>query len=314
MNRRLLGSLQMTITAFIWGTTFVAQSMAMDSLGPWSFNCLRNILGTLILIPVILFVEQLELKKNQEQGLADTLPKMSLKRPAVRKRTLLGGLCSGIFLASASLFQQYGIMESTVGKAGFITSLYIILVPFLSIFLKKKIGLNEWISAFIAVLGFYIMSIQGKPSISRGDFVLLICAVLFSMQILVIDHFVDSVNTIAMSCVQFFVSMVISSFGMFFLEHPAIADIQAAIIPILWAGILSSGVAYTLQIVGQKNLEPTIASLIMSLESVFSAVAGFFILHQLLSAKEVIGCVLVFAAVILSQIPIEVFQKKKPDA
>lgn len=298
----------MTITALIWGTTFVAQSVAMDNLGPWSFNCLRNILGTLVLIPIIIFIEKMETNRNIAQSAKDPLPAMSLKRPEVLKRTIIGGICSGIFLASASLFQQYGLLETTVGKAGFITALYIILVPFLSIFLRKKIGLNEWISAFIAVAGFYIMSIQGKPTVNRGDIVLLICALLFSMQILAIDHFVDSVNTVAMSCVQFFVSMVISSFGMFFIEHPSIADIQSAAIPILWAGIMSSGIAYTLQIVGQKNLEPTIASLIMSLESVFSAIAGYFILHQILSAKELIGCGLVFFAVILAQIP---FKKKQ---
>lgn len=299
----------MTITALIWGLTFVAQSVAMDNIGPWTFNCLRNVLGTLVLIPVILFVEKLETDKLIDKGVEDTVPETSLKRPAVLKQTLIGGCLSGIFLASASLFQQYGIIETTVGKAGFITALYIILVPFLSIFLKKRIGLNEWISAFIAVAGFYIMSIQGKPSINRGDIILLICALLFSMQILVIDSYVDRVNTIAMSCVQFFVSMVISSIGMFFIEHPSGEAIISAAFPIIWAGVMSSGIAYTLQIVGQKNLEPTIASLIMSLESVFSAIAGFFILHQILSTKEIIGCILVFSAVILSQIPPETIKK-----
>lgn len=305
MNRRLKGSLQMTITALIWGTTFVAQSVAMDNIGPWTFNCLRNILGTLVLIPIIIFIEKIETKKNLELVKTDITPDRSLKRPEVLKRTLLGGLCSGVFLASASLFQQYGLIETSVGKAGFITALYIIIVPFISIFLKKKIGINEWLGAFIAVAGFYIMSIQGKPTINRGDLILLVCAFLFSLQILVIDHFVDSVNAVAMSCVQFFVSMVISSFGMFIIEHPAIAAIRTAAIPILWAGIMSSGIAYTLQIVGQKNLEPTLASLIMSLESVFSAIAGYFILKQVLSTKELIGCALVFFAVILAQIPIK---------
>lgn len=309
MNRRLKGSIQMTITALIWGLTFVAQSVAMDNIGPWTFNCLRNVLGTLVLIPVILFVEKLETDKLVNKGAQDTIPATSLKRPAVLKQTLIGGCFSGIFLASASLFQQYGIIETTVGKAGFITALYIILVPFLSIFLRKKIGLNEWVSAFIAVAGFYIMSIQGKPSINRGDIILLVCALLYSMQILVIDHYVDRVNTIAMSCVQFFVSMVISSVGMFIIEHPSGEAIIAAAFPIIWAGIVSSGIAYTLQIVGQRNLEPTIASLIMSLESVFSAIAGFFILHQILSTKEIIGCILVFSAVILSQIPPETIKK-----
>lgn len=293
----------MTITALIWGTTFVAQSVAMDSIGPWTFNCLRNVLGTLVLIPVIYFAEVSETKKNIANNLSDPLPATSLKRPEVLKRTVFGGFICGIFLASASLFQQYGIIETTVGKAGFITALYIILVPFLSIFLKKKIHLNEWISALIAVGGFYIMSIQGRPEINRGDIILLICALLFSMQILSIDHFVDSVNPIAMSCVQFFVSMIISSFGLIFIEHPTGAAISSAAVPILWAGLMSSGIAYTLQIVAQKNLEPTLASLLMSLESVFSAIAGYFLLHQILSTRELIGCALVFGAVLLAQLP-----------
>lgn len=295
----------MTITALIWGTTFVAQSVAMDHLGPWSFNCLRNILGTLVLIPVIYVIEKSETRRNMAKNIADPTPEMSLKRPEVRRLTLIGGCVSGIFLASASLFQQYGIIETTVGKSGFITALYLIIVPFLSIFLKKKIHLNEWISAFIAVGGFYIMSIQGRPTINRGDLILLVCALLFSMQILAIDHFVDSVNPVAMSCVQFFVSMVISSFGLFFIERPTMADISAAAIPILWAGLMSSGIAYTLQIIAQKNLEPTLASLLMSLESVFSAIAGYFILHEKLSTRELIGCALVFGAVLLAQIPVK---------
>lgn len=305
MNKRLLGTVQMTITALIWGTTFVAQSVAMDEIGPWTFNCLRNILGVLVLIPVIYFIEKSETNKNKAKNLADPTPEMSLKKSDVRKRTLIGGCICGVFLASASLFQQYGIMETTVGKAGFITALYIIMVPFLSIFLKKKIHVNEWISAFIAVGGFYIMSIQGRPTINRGDIILLICALLFSMQILSIDHFANSVNSVAMSCVQFFVSMLISSVGMIFIEHPSSAAIYSAAIPIIWAGIMSSGIAYTLQIVAQKNLEPTLASLLMSLESVFSAIAGYFLLHQILSTRELIGCALVFGAVLLAQIPVK---------
>lgn len=302
MNKRLKGTLQLTLTSFIWGVAFVAQSVGMDYVGPWTFICARYILGGLVLIPVIYLISQLEYKQHIAAG-KDGLPRMSLKDPQVRKNTLIGGLFCGVFLVSASLFQQYGILETSVGKAGFITALYIIIVPFLSIFLHKKIGLNEWISALIAVAGFYIMSIQGKPSINRGDILLLICAFLYSMQILVIDHFVEKVNPVAMSCVQFFVSAIVGGIGMFILETPTWSSLIAAAIPILYAGIMSSGVAYTLQIIGQKNLEPTLASLLMSLESVFSALAGFVILKQILSTKEIIGCVLVFAGVILAQLP-----------
>ena len=305
MNRRLLGTIQMTITALIWGTAFVAQSVGMDHVGPWTFICTRNVIGSLVLIPLIIFLTKAEEKKNREAGMEDPVPLTSMARADVRKTTIIGGLCCGVFLVSASLFQQYGICETSVGKAGFITALYIIIVPFLSIFLKKRIGINEWISAIIAVAGFYIMSIQGRPTINRGDIMLLVCAFLYSMQILCIDHFVDHVNPVAMSSVQFAVSAVVGAVGMFLFEQPAMADIIAAAGPIMYAGFMSSGVAYTLQIVGQKNLEPTLASLLMSLESVFAALAGWVILHQVMSGKEIIGALLVFAGVILAQIPVK---------
>ncbi len=259
----------------------------------------------MVLIPLIIFLTKTEEKKNIDAGLEDPVPLTAMSRPEVRKTTIIGGICCGVFLVSASLLQQYGICETTVGKAGFITALYIILVPFLSIFLKKKVGVNEWISAIIAVVGFYIMSIQGKPEINKGDLMILACAALFSMQILSIDYFVDRVNPVAMSSVQFAVSAVVGAVGMIIFEKPTMSGIMAATVPILYAGFMSSGVAYTLQIVGQKNLEPTLASLLMSLESVFAALAGWIILHQVMSGKEIIGALLVFAGVVLAQIPVK---------
>lgn len=298
MNKKLKGTIQLTLTSLIWGIAFVAQSVGMDYVGPWTFNCIRSILGCLILIPVILLFSPKDKTVNSTNGI-----QTANSKKALIKNTVIGGILSGLCLCSATMFQQYGIIETSVGKAGFITALYIILVPFLSIFLKKKIGLQNWISAIIAVIGFYIMSIHGYEKINRGDLMLLACALLFSVQILVIDHYVDRVNPIAMSSIQFAVSAIICSVGMFVIEVPAMSDIFAARIPILYAGIMSSGVAYTLQIIGQKNLPPTPASLLMSLESVFSALAGFVILHQVLSSNELIGCVLVFAGVILAQLP-----------
>lgn len=291
MKKQIKGTIQLTLTAIIWGVAFVAQSVGMDHVGPWTFTCIRFILGALFLIPFICV--------STKKAGADVKTICDKK---VRDETIKGGLLCGLFLVSATLFQQYGIMSSSVGKAGFITSLYIIIVPFLSIFLHKKIGLNEWISALIAVAGFYIMSISGHSGIGRGDVFLLICAFLFSMQILSIDRFIDHVDPVSMSCVQFMVSAVVGATGMLILERPGISDLLLAAVPILYAGIMSSGVGYTLQILGQKNLNPTPASLLMSLESVFSAIAGYFILHQILSTKETIGCILVFAGVILAQI------------
>lgn len=304
MNKKIIGTIQLTLTSLIWGIAFVAQSVGMDYVGPWTFNCSRSILGCLILIPVIFLFSPKENSKDSHLRDANhsEAPAES-EHKALLKNTVIGGILSGLCLCSATMFQQYGILETSVGKAGFITALYIILVPFLSIFLKKKIGLNQWISALIAVGGFYIMSIHGHESINRGDLMLLICALLFSAQILVIDHYVSKVNPIAMSSIQFAVSAIICCLGMFIFEEPTMSNILAAKVPILYAGIMSSGVAYTLQIVGQKNLPPTPASLLMSLESVFSALAGFVILHQILSGKEIVGCILVFTGVILAQLP-----------
>ena len=307
MTKKIKGTIQLTLTSLIWGIAFVAQSVGMDYVGPWTFNCIRSILGCLILIPVVMIFSP---KENNTSSTTDGSIINNTAKD-IRKNTIIGGILSGLCLCSATMFQQYGILETSVGKAGFITALYIILVPFLSIFLKKKIGLQNWISAIIAVVGFYVMSIRGYERINRGDLMLLACALLFSVQILVIDHYVDRVNPIAMSSIQFAVSAIICSVGMFVIEAPSINDIFAARIPILYAGIMSSGVAYTLQIIGQKNLPPTPASLLMSLESVFSALAGFVILHQVLSTNELIGCVLVFAGVILAQLPADKFASRK---
>lgn len=294
MPKQAKGSLQLTLTALIWGVAFVAQSVGMDYVGPWTFNCVRNILASIILIPIIFLVNKLENKPKEETFLD----------PQVRKSTIRGGIICGLFLCSASMLQQYGITESSVGKAGFITALYIIIVPFLSLFLHKKIGWNAWVSAVVAVTGFYIMSISGKPSIEHGDILLLACAFLFSLQILAVDKYVTQTDAVGLSWIQFIVSAVISFAGMMIFERPAFNDILAAWLPIMYAGIMSSGVAYTLQIIGQKNVEPALASLLMSLESVFSALAGWVILGQVLSPKERIGCCLVFAGVILAQLPL----------
>jgi len=297
MSRQIKGTIQLLICSFVWGVAFVAQSVGMEHVGPWTFVCTRYIIGAIVLIPVIMFFDKYDAKR------AEVAVSKEEKR-IIWKNTVIGGICCGVFLTFASLTQQYGICETTVGKSGFITALYIIFVPFLSIFIKKKIGLNAWISAIIACAGFYFLSIKGESGmmINRGDVFLLICAVLFSMQILAVDIFVDKVNPIAMSSVQFAVSGVIGGIGMILFETPTWESIQAATLPILYAGVMSSGVAFTLQIVGQRNLPPTIASLLMSLESVFSALAGWVILGESLSNIEILGCTLVFAGVVIAQI------------
>lgn len=289
MHKQIKGTLQLSMAAFIWGLAFVAQSVGMEHVGPWTFICIRYILGALILLPLIRAEYKLTNRK-------ETAPD--------KKAALKGGIICGIFLVSASYFQQYGIMETSVGKAGFITTLYIIIVPFLSVFLHRRIGINEWISAVIALVGFYIMSISGYSAINRGDIMLLICAFLFSMQILSIDRYVSGVDPVVLSCIEFAVSAIVGAAGMVFFEKPSIYDIKMAAIPLLYTGICSTAIAYTLQVMGQRNLKPTIASLLMSLESVFAALGGYVILHQTLSMREIIGCILVFTGVILAQLRI----------
>ena len=299
----MISAAELLLTAFIWGVAFVAQSVGMDYIGPFTFNCVRSIIGGLVLIPLILCLRRVNKDKFVKEGVEANHADAEAEKRLYRKNTILGGICCGFFLAVASSFQQFGIMHTTVGKAGFITALYIVIVPILGIFMKKKVAPIVWVSSVIAIIGFYMLSISGQVSINKGDILVLICAVLFSLHILVIDHFSPKGDSVAISCIQFFTSGIICGIGMLLFEEPQIADILAAYVPLLYAGVMSCGVAYTLQIVGQKNMDPTVASLILSLESVFSALAGWLILGQKLSAKELIGCVLVFAAVLLAQMP-----------
>ena len=285
----LKSSLLLFLAAFIWGVAFVAQSVGMDYMGPLTFNGARFLMGSLVLLPFVL----LRRKQNKKAGRA----------PASLKTTIIGGVCCGLALCSAALFQQYGIMYTTVGKAGFITTLYIILVPFFGIFLKKRIPGKVWIGAVIAAAGMYLLCMSERLALSRGDTLVFICAVLFSVHILVIDHFSPMADGVELSCIQFLTAGVIGSIGAILFEQPTLKCLIDGIIPLAYAGILSSGVAYTLQVVGQKDMDPTVASLILSMESVFSALAGWVILHQKLSGRELFGCVLVFMAVILVQLP-----------
>ena len=282
------------ITAIIWGIAFVAQSVGMDYIGPFTFNFVRNIIGGLVLIPCIWFLNKLKSKES---------PAVKVENKQDRKTLLIGGICCGIALCLASNMQQIGIQYTTVGKAGFITALYIIIVPIMGIALKKKCGIQVWISVVIALAGFYLLGIEEGFRLEAAEAYLLCSAVLFSIHILVIDYFSPKTDGVKMSCIQFFVCGILSGVVMLFVENPSLANIFAAWIPILYAGVLSCGVAYTLQIVGQKNFNPTIASLILSLESVFSALAGWMILKQALTGREILGCVLIFCAIILAQIP-----------
>lgn len=293
MKQQIKSSLILLLTATIWGVAFVAQSVGMEYIGPFTFNAIRCVLGGLVLIPVILV-----LKKKKETG-AENQEKED-------KKTLwAGGIACGVILCIASNLQQFGIMEASVGKSGFFTALYIVMIPVIGIFIGKRPGIKLWFCVALAVVGMYLLCMKdGSFTIERADIMLLLCALVFSVHILVVDYFSPKVDGVKMSCIQFFVCGVFSAVGMLFTETPDISNIQAAWLPLLYAGLLSCGVGYTLQIVGQKGINPVIASLIMSLESVISALAGWVILGQVLSPKEILGCILMFVAIIITQIPI----------
>ena len=265
-------SLMLFLAAFIWGTAFVAQSVGMDYLGPLSFNGARFLMGSAVLLPVIVFNRTRRIKEG--------------KPVSGWKDTVTGGVCCGLVLCAAALLQQYGILYTTVGKAGFITTLYIILVPFFGIFLKKKIPGKVWAGAAIAAFGMYLLCMSESLSLGRGDTLVFLCAVLFSVHILVIDYFSPKADGVELSCIQFLTAGVIGSILAFVFERPDAGAFLKGIVPLAYAGILSSGVAYTLQVVGQRDMDPTIASLILSLESVVSMLAGWVILGQALTGRE----------------------------
>ena len=300
------------LTAVIWGVAFVAQSVGMDYVGGFTFNCVRSVIGGIVLIPCIFFLDKVRGNSDSGKEAANENRKdvwnksggaKGDAKKAEQKTLLIGGICCGIALCVASNLQQFGIKYTTVGKAGFITAMYIIIVPLMGIFMKKMVGLKIWISVLLAVAGLYLLCITEGFSLGFGDILVLLCAVCFAVHILVIDYFSPKVDGVRMSCIQFLVSGILSGICMLIFEQPSLAAICRAWMPILYAGVLSCGVAYTLQIVGQKDMDPTVASLILSLESVISVLAGWVLLGQKLSAKELFGCVLMFGAIILAQLP-----------
>ena len=283
----------LVLTALIWGCAFVAQSVGMDYVGPFTFNMARFLIGAIVLLPVIWFMDR-QRKTGAEKG-------------AGQKTLIIGGICCGIALAVASTLQQWGILFTTVGKAGFITAMYIVIVPLLGIFIGKKVRPLIIGCVAIAVVGFYFLCMTESLCLGLGDFLVLLCAIAFSIHILVIDHFSPKVDGVKMSAIQFLTAAIISAVPTLLWEQPVFTEILQAWQPVLYAGVMSCGVAYTLQIIAQKNADPTVASLLLSLESVFSVLAGWVLLGQGLSLKELFGCVLIFCAIILSQLP----EKKK---
>lgn len=292
MGKKLQGTMMLLLTALIWGSSFVAQRAGMEYIGPFTFNGIRSLIGGLVLIPVIFLFSK---EKNAELTEAE--------KKAGKKTLLLGGILCGIVLFAASSLQQIGMVYTTAGKAGFITALYIVLVPILGVFIRKKVKPIVWLCVILAVAGLYLLCMTDGLSLGRGDLLVLLCAFAFSIHILVIDYFAPRTDGVALSCIQFFVCGILSLFPMFLAETPVWSAILDCWIPILYAGVLSCGVAYTLQILAQKHTDPTVASLLLSLESVFAAIAGAIILHEQLAPRELAGCVLMFAAIIIAQLP-----------
>lgn len=287
MKKRQLGnSLLLLLTATIWGSAFVAQSVGMEHVGPFTFTFARSIIGGVVLLPCILLLGK-------------------WKKGFATRTEWLGGICCGIALCAASNFQQVGMQFTTVGKAGFITALYVVLVPIFGLFLKKRVSLLIWGCVGLSVVGLYLLCMPaGAFALALGDLLVLICAVLFSVHILVIDYFSPKGDGVVISCIQFFVCGILSGIPMLFFETPSIGNMMDAKWSILYAGVLSSGVAYTLQVVAQKNVNPTVASLIMCLESVVAVLAGWIVLGQDMSSREILGCALMFVAIVLAQLPV----------
>ena len=273
------------LAALIWGTAFVAQSVGMDYVGPFTFNACRYVIGSAVLLPLVLLR-----KRRAGTGIFS-------------RNDLRAGAACGFFLAVASNLQQAGIMTTDVGKAGFLTAMYIVIVPVLHFFLTRRSSLRLWISAAIAAAGLYFLSISGSWTLETGDILLILCAFVFSLHILCIDHFSGTSDGVTVSCLQFLTAAVLSWAGALLTETVLWDTIRQAGPAILYAGVFSCGVAYTLQIIGQKGADPGPASLILSLESVVSVIAGFIILGQALTARELLGCALMFLAIVLVQLP-----------
>ena len=257
------------LAALIWGTAFVAQSVGAEHVGPFTFTAARSAVAFVFLLALCLVFRRLRLRDFQGEA---------KPRPGTRRDLLIGGACCGVALTVATNLQQMGLETTSSGKAGFITALYIVIVPIAGIFLRKKAPRAIWISVALAVAGLYLLCVQESFSITRGDFYVLLCSFCFAGHILIIDHFTQKVDGVELSCAQFFVVAVISAIAMLVSEPFDLTGLLACVGPVLYVGILSSGVAYTLQILAQKDSDPTVVSLLLSLESVFATVAGALIL------------------------------------
>ncbi len=301
------------LTAFIWGSAFVAQKSGMDYIEPFTYNGLRTFIGGLVLIPVIfMFSKKNGVPIGVRKGV-DMEDKAAQDRD--KRVAIVGGICCGLALFVASSLQQFGVSYTTAGKAGFITTLYVVIVPILSILLRKKVRPVMWLCVVMGVVGLYLLCMKDNSfKLQFGDMLVLLCAFAFAVHIMVIDHFSPQGDGICISCVQFLTAGALGLICMFIFEEPNLGAIIDCAGPILYAGVLSCGVAYTLQVVAQADADPTAATLILSLESVFAVISGAIILHETMSPRELFGCVIIFAAVIIAQLPSKEERAAKAEA
>lgn len=294
--KKLTNSFLLLLTALIWGVAFLAQSVGMDFVGPFTFNGVRSFIGGLVLVPCIFIINKIRAKSGEAQS-------------SDKKTVIVGGVICGVLLFAASTLQQFGLLYTSPGKAGFITALYIILVPFAGLFLGRRAGIKLVFAAIGALIGLYFLCFTGDSfKLELGDLLIFLCAIVFTAHILVIDRYSPKVDGVVMSSIQFFVCAALSLLPMLIFEEPSFGAIYAAKIPILYAGVMSCGVAYTLQIIGQKGVNPTLASLILSLESCFALLGEFVYLKltgadTFMSVREIVGCAIVFVAIIVAQLP-----------
>lgn len=291
-NKRLSANMLLLLTAAIWGFAFVAQRIGSQYVGAFTFNGIRFALGSISLIPLIIYFN----RRNKSKGSSNNNVYVN------SKRTILYGALVGIALYAGSTLQQVGIIYTTAGKASFITGLYIVLVPIAGIFLKHKTGRNAWLGVLFAIVGLYLLSVNDNFSIGYGDLLEVIGAVFWTMHILIIDYFSNKMDALILSCIQFATCSILSLVTALIFEKITIISISNALVPILYGGLLSVGVAYTLQVVAQKNAKPSHVALILSMESVFGAVGGAVFLGETMSSRGYMGCILIFTGILVSQI------------
>lgn len=300
MSKVVRANLLLLLTALIWGIAFVAQDVAMDTMEPFTFNAARMLIAGLVLLPCIRLLDAVDRKRSGAQAAPRGFRHMA---PPQKRILLIGGVCCGVALFFGTSLQQLGIKETSAGKAGFVTALYIVLVPLSGLLFKRTVRAKVWLAVLICVAGLFLLCVTEALTIGIGDIYLLLCAAAFTAHILLIDHFSPRTDAVRMSCLQFFVTSALCTIVMLFTEKPSFAALLQGWVPLLYAGMLSGGLGYTLQIIAQRDTDPTVASLLMSLESVFAVLAQWVILGQLLSPRELLGCGLMLVGLVLAQLP-----------